>query len=70
MMANASIKQEAHALVPIAEQAEDALRREDWGAAVRSLTEMQQHVGWLLGAAGDKVHEVLQAPIPDHRDRE
>lgn len=60
---------DANDVVRSAQQAQEAIEREDWSVAELSLTEVQDWVGRLLREVGGKVREQLQAPPPDEGDR-
>jgi hypothetical protein len=62
LMSTVGLGADADDVVQSAQQARDAIEREDWGVAELSLTEVQERVGRLLREVGDKVREQLQAP--------
>ena len=62
--------QEAHKAVEAMSRAAGAVKDEQWGEAVRALTEVQEITGRLLREVGDKVHEKLMVPAPVKDDRE
>ncbi len=75
-MSTVGLGADADDVVQSAQQARDAIEREDWGVAELSLTEVQERVGRLLREVGDKVREQLQAPptpgtdVDDDRKRQ
>lgn len=61
--------QDAHVALEKMSAACAALKDEEWGKAERSLHDVQETVGRLLRAVGDKSRDVMLAPAPDTSDR-
>ena len=61
--------QEAHKALEAMHKASNSLKMEQWGEAERALVEVQETVGRLLREVGDKVHEEVNAPVPEKGDR-